>query len=48
MRREKEGVSLAQMVLELGYDIFGKELIMLTGSGKHTQMVEGTFQVLAK
>jgi hypothetical protein len=48
MRREKEGVPLAQMVLELGWDIFGKELIMLTGYGKHTQMVEGTYQVLAK
>ena len=48
MRREKEGVPLAQMVLELDWDMFGKELIMLTMYGKHTQMVEGTFQVLAK
>jgi hypothetical protein len=48
MRREKEGVLLAQMVLELGWVISGKELIILTGYGKHTQTVEGTFQVLAK
>ena len=48
MRREKEEAPQAQMVLELGYDIFGKGFIMLTGYGKHTLMVEGTFQVLAK
>ena len=42
---------LAPMVLELGwgiFGIFGKELIMLTRYGRHTQMVEGTFHVLAK
>ena len=48
MRREKEGVRVAQVVLELGLDVFGEELVMLTGYGKHTRMVEGTFQVLVK